>query len=52
MDCLFCKIINGDAAGENDFDTEFLDYILAVKVVDSTCAIEDIHNQILELVAL
>ena len=23
------------AAGENDFDTEFLDYILAVKTVDS-----------------
>ncbi len=29
------EIIDGDAAGENDFDTEFLDYILAVKVVDS-----------------
>ncbi len=29
------KIIEGTAAGENDFDTEFLDYILAVKVVDS-----------------
>ena len=29
------KIIDGTAAGENDFDTEFLDYILAVKVVDS-----------------
>ena len=27
------KIIEGTAAGENDFDTEFLDYILAVKVV-------------------
>ncbi len=27
-------IIGGTAAGENDFDTEFLDYILAVKVVD------------------
>ncbi len=26
-------IIDGKAAGENDFDTEFLDYILAVKVV-------------------
>ena len=24
------------AAGENDFDTEFLDYILAIKTVDST----------------
>lgn len=28
-------IINGKAAGENDFDTEFLDYILAVKTVGS-----------------
>lgn len=28
------KIIAGKAAGELDFDTEFLDYILAVKVVD------------------
>lgn len=28
-------IIPGTPAGENDFDTEFLDYILAVKVVDS-----------------
>lgn len=27
------RIIEGKAAGENDFDTEFLDYILAVKVV-------------------
>ncbi len=29
------EIISGTGAGENDFDTEFLDYILAVKVVDS-----------------
>ena len=29
------RIINGRPAGENDFDTEFLDYILAVKIVDS-----------------
>lgn len=37
------KVIDGTAAGENDFDTEFLDYILAVKVVDSAdCAIEHI----------
>lgn len=28
-------IIDGTPAGEKDFDTEFLDYILAVKVVDS-----------------
>ena len=27
-------IIDGTPAGENDFDTEFLDYILAVKIVD------------------
>lgn len=29
------KIIDGTPSGENDFDTEFLDYILAVKVVES-----------------
>ena len=29
------KIIDGTPAGENDFDTEFLDYILAVKIVDT-----------------
>lgn len=28
-------IISGTPAGENDFDTEFLDYILAVGIVDS-----------------
>ena len=28
------KIIDGTAASDSDFDTEFLDYILAVKVVD------------------
>ncbi len=28
-------VIEGKAAGAEDFDTEFLDYILAVKVVDS-----------------
>ncbi len=27
------SVINGSLAGENDFDTEFLDYILAVKIV-------------------
>ncbi|MBQ3803203.1 MAG: glutamate-5-semialdehyde dehydrogenase [Oscillospiraceae bacterium] len=31
-------IIPGTPAGERDFDTEFLDYILAVAVVDSTDA--------------
>lgn len=29
------KIIDGEKAKENSFDTEFLDYILAVKIVDS-----------------
>ncbi len=29
------SVIDGAPAGEADFDTEFLDYILAVKVVDS-----------------
>ena len=28
------KLIDGTPAGEDDFDTEFLDYILAVKIVD------------------
>lgn len=37
------KIIDGKKAGENDFDTEFLDYILAVKVVkDINEAVEHI----------
>ncbi len=30
------KIISGTPANKDDFDTEFLDYIIAVKVVDST----------------
>ena len=30
-----CQIIDGETATTEDFDTEFLDYILAVKVVDS-----------------
>ena len=30
------KIIDGTPASDTDFDTEFLDYILAVKVVDGT----------------
>lgn len=29
------KIINGVPAGENDFDTEFLDYILAIKCIEN-----------------
>ncbi len=37
------KIIDGTSAGEADFDTEFLDYILAVKVVkDVNEAVEHI----------
>lgn len=35
LDNYAAKIIDGTPAGENDFDTEFLDYILAVKCVDS-----------------
>ena len=38
-------IIDGTPAGENDFDTEFLDYILAVKIVaDADEAIEHINR--------
>lgn len=36
LDAAAADIINGTAAGETDFDTEFLDYILAVKVVEDT----------------
>ena len=36
LDAVAQKIIPGTAAGENDFDTEFLDYILAVAVVKDT----------------
>ena len=35
LDPAAAAIISGQAAGENDFDTEFLDYVLAVGVVDS-----------------
>ena len=35
LDPKAARIIEGVPAGEADFDTEFLDYILAVKVVDS-----------------
>jgi len=35
LDCRAAEIIEGTAAGETDFDTEFLDYILGVKIVDS-----------------
>ena len=34
LDAYSASIISGTAAGELDFDTEFLDYILAVKCVD------------------
>jgi len=38
------KIIDGTPAGEDDFDTEFLDYILAVKIVkDVNEAIDHIN---------
>ncbi len=35
LDETACEIIEGREAGERDFDTEFLDYILAVGIVDS-----------------
>ncbi len=35
LDAQAAAVIEGTPAGEADFDTEFLDYILAVKVVDS-----------------
>ncbi len=35
LDEAAASVIGGTPAGERDFDTEFLDYILAVKVVDS-----------------
>ncbi len=35
LDSRAAGIITGTPAGEKDFDTEFLDYILAVKLVDS-----------------
>ncbi len=35
LDPISAKIIDGTLAGDADFDTEFLDYILAVKVVNS-----------------
>lgn len=37
------KIIDGEKAGEKSFDTEFLDYILAIKIVDS---VEEAANHI------
>ena len=34
MDEKAAEIIEGNSAGEQDFDTEFLDYIMAVRVVN------------------
>ncbi len=36
LDKAALKIIDGTPATENDFNTEFLDYILAIKIVSST----------------
>ncbi|MCI9124410.1 MAG: glutamate-5-semialdehyde dehydrogenase [Eubacterium sp.] len=36
LDAQAATLIQGTPAKETDFDTEFLDYILAVKIVDST----------------
>ena len=33
LDARAAQVINGTPAGADDFDTEFLDYIMAVKVV-------------------
>ena len=38
LDPVAASIIPGTAMGENDFDTEFLDYVLAVGVVDDVNA--------------
>ena len=35
LDARSAAIISGTPAGDKDFDTEFLDYILAVRIVDS-----------------
>ena len=35
LDSRASKIIDGESADEKSFDTEFLDYILAIKIVDS-----------------
>ena len=45
LDAHAISIIDGTPAGERDFDTEFLDYILAVGIVDGvTAAAEHILN--------
>ncbi len=45
LDETAAAIIPGTAAGEKDFDTEFLDYILAVKCV------EDVHEAVAHIAA-
>ncbi len=45
LDARAAKIIDGTPAGEHDFDTEFLDYILAIRVVKS---VEEAVSHILE----
>mgnify|MGYP002508259277 FL=1 len=45
LDPLAASIIPGVPAGEKDFDTEFLDYILAVKCV------EDVHEAVAHISA-
>ena len=45
LDTRAAEIIDGTPAGDEDFDTEFLDYKLAVGIVDSLdCAIEHIST--------
>ena len=45
QDAMAASIIPGTPAGEKDFDTEFLDYILAVKCV------EDVHEAVAHIAA-
>jgi len=45
LDAAAAAIINGTPAGEQDFDTEFLDYILAIRVV------EDVEEAIAHIAA-
>ena len=45
LDAAAAAIIDGTAAGDTDFDTEFLDYILAVRVV------EDVEEAIAHIAA-
>ena len=45
LDARAAALIPGTPAGPKDFDTEFLDYILAIKVVDS---VEDAIGHIAE----